>query len=69
LEVAGTYAVKESRIELTDVKGPWACTGPGQQKGTYDWKFDGTALSFSKVADSCDDRTKSLIPTAWKLQK
>jgi len=69
LEVAGTYVVKEGRIELTDVKGPWACTGAGQQKGTYDWKFDGTVLSFSKVADSCDDRTKSLVPTAWKLQK
>jgi|HubBroStandDraft_5_1064220.scaffolds.fasta_scaffold289054_2 hypothetical protein len=69
LEVSGTYSVKEGRIELTDVKGPWACTDSGQQKGTYDWKFDGTALTFSKVTDSCDDRAKSLVPAAWKRQK
>ena len=69
LEVSGTYSVKEGRIELTDVKGPWACTDSGQQKGTYDWKFDGTALTFSKVTDGCDDRAKSLVPAAWKRQK
>jgi hypothetical protein len=67
LEVSGTYTVKEGRIELSDVKGPWTCTG--HLKGTYDWKYDGAALTFSKVEDDCIDRTKSLVSAAWKLQK
>ena len=68
-EVSGTYTVQGGRIELTDVKGPWACTNPGQQTGTYNWKFDGATLTFSKISDSCDDRSASLVPAAWKRQK
>jgi hypothetical protein len=68
-EVSGKYSVKGGQIELTDVKGPWACTNAGQQTGTYDWKFDSSALTFSKVADSCDDRSGTLLPAAWKRGK
>jgi hypothetical protein len=68
-EVSGAYSVQQGRVELTDVKGPWACTGPGQQKGTYVWTFNGTALTFIKVADSCDERFKTLVPASWQLQK
>jgi hypothetical protein len=57
------------QIELTDVAGPWACSNPGQQKGTYKWKANSAALTFSKVADTCDDRPKTLVSTAWKPQK
>jgi hypothetical protein len=67
-EVAGTYTVEQGRIELTDVSGPGACKA-GQQKGTYVWSFNGTALSFIKVADSCDDRSTTLVPVTWQLQK
>jgi hypothetical protein len=69
MEVSGTYAVQQGRVELTDVKGPWACTGSGHQKGTYVWMFNGTALTFIKVADSCDERSKTLVPASWQLQK
>jgi hypothetical protein len=68
-EVSGTYSAQQGRVELTDVKGPWACTGTGQQKGTYVWSFNGTALTFIKVADSCDERSKTLVPASWQLQK
>jgi hypothetical protein len=68
-EVSGTYSVQQGRVELTDLKGPWACTGSGQQKGTYVWTFNGTALTFIKVADSCDERFKTLVPASWQLQK
>ena len=68
-EVSGTYSVAQGRVELTDVKGPWACKGSGQQKGTYVWSFNGTALTFIKVADTCDERFKTLVPASWQLQK
>lgn len=68
-EISGTYSVKGARIELTDVKGPWACTKPGQQTGTYNWKLDGTALTLSKVADGCDERSGTLVPVTWNQKK
>jgi hypothetical protein len=68
-EVSGTYSVEQGRIELTDVKGPWACKGSGQQKGTYVWSFNGVALTFIKVADGCDERFKTLVPATWQLRK
>ena len=68
-EVSGSYSVKGGQIELTDVKGAWACTNPGQQTGSYNWKLNGTALTFSKVTDGCDERSKTLVPVAWKAQK
>jgi hypothetical protein len=68
-EVSGSYSVRGGQIELTDVKGPWACTTAGQQKGTYNWKLDNTVITFSKVADSCDDRSGTLVSASWKLQR
>ena len=67
--VSGTYSIKGDQVELTDVSGPWACTSPGQQTGAYNWKFDGTALTLSKMADSCDDRSGALAPPTWKREK
>jgi hypothetical protein len=68
-EVSGTYTVVQGQVELTDVKGPWACTKSGQQKGTYVWSWNGTALTFLKVTDSCEERSKTLAPASWQLQK
>jgi hypothetical protein len=68
-EVSGKFSVKGGQVELTDVTGPWACTNAGQQTGTYDWKLDSSALTFSKVADSCDERSGTLVPAAWKRRK
>jgi hypothetical protein len=67
-EVSGTYSTAQGRIELTDVSGPWACAGAGQKKGTYVWAFNGTALTFTKVTDACDDRSTALLSASWQLQ-
>ena len=69
LEVSGTYSIEQGNVELTDVKGPWACKGAGQQKGTYAWTFNGTTLTFIKMADSCDERSKTLVSATWQFQK
>lgn len=65
-EVSGTYVVQQGRVELTDVTGPWACTKAGQKKGTYIWSWNGTALTFLKVTDSCDERSQTLVPLTWQ---
>ena len=41
----------------------------GEQTGTYAWKYENAVLTFSKVADKCEDRVRSLIKLAWKAQK
>jgi hypothetical protein len=69
LEVTGNYSVKSGELQLTDSQGPWACTKAGEQTGIYAWKYKNAALTFSKVADKCDERVNSLIKLAWKRQK
>lgn len=69
LEVTGTYSVKAGEVQLTDKSGPWACTKAGEKTGTYAWKNENGALTFSKVTDKCEDRVKSLVNLAWELQK
>jgi hypothetical protein len=69
LEVTGTYSVKTGELQLTDSQGPWACTKTGEQTGIYAWKYENAALTFSKVADKCEDRVNSLVKVAWKRQK
>ncbi|WIG56321.1 MAG: hypothetical protein OJF61_002109 [Rhodanobacteraceae bacterium] len=64
LKVEGDYAVSGDQLKFTDTGGPWAC--PAQQVGTYRWKSDGGALTFSKVSDACKDRVGSLTAHAWK---
>jgi hypothetical protein len=69
LEVAGNYSVKTGELQVTDTQGPWACTNAGWQTGIYAWKYENASLTFSKVADKCEERVNSLIKLAWKLQK
>ncbi|MBS0378524.1 MAG: hypothetical protein JSS29_08560 [Proteobacteria bacterium] len=66
LEVSGTYSVKADELKLTDSAGPWACTAPGEQSGTYKWKFEKGVLTLVKVADKCADRVNSLVSLEWK---
>ncbi len=66
LEVMGHYSAKASELEITDAEGPWACTKPGEQTGTYTWKYDNAVLTFIKVSDQCEDRVKSLVGLAWR---
>jgi hypothetical protein len=66
VQVSGRYTVKGDQIELTDTDGPWACTKAGQQTGTYHWMLGKSVLTFSKVADPCEDRVGSLVKVGWK---
>ncbi|MGH7025666.1 MAG: hypothetical protein ACREEB_19060 [Caulobacteraceae bacterium] len=68
LEVEGAYSVNGDQIQLTDERGPWACTKPGEQTGAYRWKSDHGQLSFTKVADACTDRANSILKHTWKKQ-
>jgi hypothetical protein len=64
--VEGVYNVKGDQLEFADKSGPWAC--PAEQTGTYGWKPKGDTLTFSKVADACDERVQSLTARSWKKQ-
>ncbi len=66
--VEGEYAVSGEQIRLTDKKGPFACTGPGQATGTYNWKLESGALLLTKVQDECGDRSASFVASPWKKQ-
>jgi len=65
-EVSGHYTVKGNKLEMTDKEGPWACTKPGEQTGTYTWKYADSALTFTKVADHCEARVGTLATAPWK---
>lgn len=51
---------------FTDQRGVDACLGPGRDAGRSRWKGDEGALSFRKIDDSCDDRTRGLAGQEWK---
>lgn len=65
--VEGDYLVSGQQIRLTDKKGPFACTGPGQATGTYNWKLERGVLLLRKVEDKCNDRSASFT-VPWKKQ-
>jgi hypothetical protein len=69
LEVQGTYSATASELKLTDVQGPWTCSKAGEQTGTYTWKYTDAVLTLSKLADTCEDRVKSLVGIAWRQRK
>ncbi len=67
--VSGTYAVKGDQFEITDVAGPWACNKTaGMATGTYTWKVDNAVLTFTKVADACNERSEPMTSMQWKRQ-
>jgi hypothetical protein len=59
--VSGTYTIKADQIVLTDKAGEYTCT----ETGTYQWGFDGTALTFKAVLDNCGPRVDSLTRQKW----
>jgi hypothetical protein len=67
--VSGTYALKGDQLEITDVAGPWACNKTaGMETGTYTWKVDSGILTFTKVADACNERSNPMTSMQWKRQ-
>jgi hypothetical protein len=43
-----------------------AWTKADEKTGTYRWNLDKSELTFSKVADRCQDRVRSLTLTKWQ---
>ena len=66
--VAGTYKVNKDQIELTDEQGPFAGTGDAKT-GTYKWKLEGGKLTFTKVKDESEGRSRILTTGAWERQE
>ena len=64
--VEGEFSAKTDTISLTDRSGPMACLDAGQETGTYRWKIEGGALTFTKVDDRCDGRSQDLTAQAWR---
>ncbi len=67
--VEGEYTVKGDRLQLTDKRGVIACTGDGQETGTYGWKYEGDVLTLSKVEDKCEGRSAAMTARPWKRKK
>ena len=67
--VEGEYTVKGDRLQLTDKRGVIACTGDGQETGTYGWKYEGDVLTLSNVEDKCEGRSAAMTARPWKRKK
>ena len=51
----GLWASDGSVISLSDVGGPFACTGDNAT-GTYNTTTDGSSYAFTTISDSCQGR-------------
>jgi len=67
--VEGEYMVKGDHLTLTDKQGRLACKGEGIATATYGWKYEGEALTLSKVEDKCTGRSAGLTAGPWKRKK
>jgi hypothetical protein len=65
--VKGNYTVSGDQIAFTDKEGEFACTGT--EAGKYKWKYDGKALTFSKLEDDCDGRINGLTGQPWEKKE
>ena len=65
--VEGTYKVTKDQIEFTDEAGPMA--SKGAKPGKYNWKLEARKLSFTKVEDESEGRSKGITGTTWTLEK
>ena len=55
----GRYRLADGQLTLTAERGFFACTHParsGQAQATYQWLFEGEALTLTALADECPTR-------------
>jgi hypothetical protein len=64
VKARGLYRLEGNTIIIKD-KEQGECSGEGK----YRWKFDGKALTFTKISDACSGRTHHLTSRAWQLLK
>jgi hypothetical protein len=65
--VTGKYKISKNQIEFTDETGPIAAKDA--KPGKYEWNFESDKLSFSKIEDESDGRSKGLTRTPWTPEK
>ena len=65
--VTGTYKVSKNQIEFTDETGPLA--SKDAKPGKYEWKLESEKLSFTKIEDESEGRSKGLTRAPWTLEK
>jgi hypothetical protein len=66
--VEGTYKVAKDEIEFTDENGPFAGNGDAKT-GTYKWKLESGQLTFTKVKDESQGRSRILTAGAWERKE
>jgi hypothetical protein len=55
----GRYRLADGQLVLTAERGFFACTHPtrsGRRQATYQWLFEGEALTLTALADECPTR-------------
>jgi hypothetical protein len=65
--VEGTYKVINDQIEFTDEKGPLA--SKDSKPGKYKWELADRKLSFTRVEDESEGRSKGIAGGTWTLEK
>src|SRR5690348_970099 len=65
LKAEAFYKINGDQILITDKNLDSACSGVGK----YNWKFDGKALTFTKLKDECEGRAHHLTSRAWPRAK
>ena len=65
LKAEGFYKIDGDKLLITDKDPVSACAGVGK----YNWKFDGKALSFTKIKDDCEGRAHHLTSRSWPRAK
>jgi hypothetical protein len=65
--VTGTYKVSKSQIEFTDETGPLA--SKEAKPGKYEWKLESDKLTFSKIEDESEGRSRALTRIPWTVEK
>jgi hypothetical protein len=61
VKARAVYSVDGNIIAFKDKDAKSQCVGEGK----YKWKFDGKALTFTKISDACTGRTRHLTSRAW----
>lgn len=64
IPIQGTYVVTEDQVVFTETQDGHCVDIPG----TYNWAFDGKALTFTAVEDQCSLRRIALQSGPWVKQ-
>ncbi len=63
----GTVVINGHRLTFSETDSAPEC-GPEFSPYSYEWAFDGKALTFSHPDDKCEGRTSFLMEYPWILQ-